>query len=63
MQNISEVCRGQYLFISEGKLKQNVVLEGEGLQDKNQEFSTIKHFHVQRGNLSELKLSKGTYQI
>lgn len=43
--------------------KQNAVLEGEVLQDKNQKFSAIKHFHLQRENLSELKLSKGTCQI
>lgn len=46
------------ICISEGKLKQNIVLEGEVLQDKNQEFSAIKHFHLQKGNLSELKFSK-----
>lgn len=48
--------------MSESKSKWNVVLEGEGLQDKNQEFSAII-FQLQRADLTELKLSKGMYQI
>lgn len=57
------VRRGNILWMSEGKSKWNVVLEGDGLQDKNHKFSAIKIFQLQREDLTELKLSKGMYQI
>lgn len=63
MQNISAGWSGRYVFMLESKSKHNVVLEGEEPQDKNPEFSAIKNFQLQREDLSELKLSKGTYQI
>ena len=51
------------MYLSESKSKQNIVLEGEELQDKNQELSAIKNFQLQREDLSVLVFQRNITNV
>lgn len=51
------------MYLSESKSKQNIAPEGEELQVKNQEFSAIKNFQLQREDLSVLVFQRNITNV